>query len=316
MRRLFAALLVLVAQAAQADTPTVRVAVLKFGTVNWLMDVIDAHGLDAAEGYRLETVELAGAAATAVAFQAGDADLMVSDWFWALRQRAAGRDIRYFPYSRALGRLMAMPGRGVETLCDLRGRQVGVVGGPLDKSWLVYRALARRDCGFDPADASGVVAGAPPLMSQQLSAGAVDAVSTYWHFAARLSALGAETVEDVPSAVAALGIAPTPPLIGFLWNAGRSDADAIARFRRSVAAAGRILRDDLAEWDRLRPTMNAEDDAAFEALRDAFRDGIIVEPWTEADTEAARLLHETMLEIGGRAYAGEAGPFDPAVFAQ
>ncbi|TVQ56145.1 MAG: ABC transporter substrate-binding protein [Rhodobacteraceae bacterium] len=316
MRRLLTALLVALAPAAFAETPTVRVAVLKFGTVNWLMDVIAHNGLDAAEGYRLETVELAGGGATAVAFQSGDVDLFVSDWFWALRQRAAGRDVRYFPYSRAVGRLMARPESGVVTLCDIEGRQVGVVGGPLDKSWLVFRALARRDCGFDPDRASGVVAGAPPLLSQQLVAGSIDAVSTYWHFAARLSAVGAETVEDVDSAVAALGVAPSPPLIGFLWRADRSDADAIARFRRSAVAAGRILRDDLAEWDRVRPLMMAEDDAAFEALRDAFRAGLVVDPWTEADTEAARLLHETMLEIGGRAYEGESGPFDRAVFAE
>ena len=317
MRRLAALLLALAPAAAAADqTPTVRVGVLAFGTVNWLMDVIDHHGLDAEAGYDLETVGLAGRPATTVAFQAGDVQVIVADWIWALRQREAGRDIRYFPYSRALGRLMTQPGGGIETLCDLEGRRVGVVGGELDKSWLVYQAVALRDCGgMRLPSATETLFGAPPLMSQQLEAGAVDAVSTYWHFAARLKAAGAEVVTDVDAAVAELGIQPTPPLIGFLWNADRLDAETAAMVRASVAAAGALMKDD-AEWDRLRPLMNVETDAEFVALREAFQAGIITDAWAEADTEAARALHETMLRIGGEGYAEEAGPFDPQVFAE
>jgi NitT/TauT family transport system substrate-binding protein len=317
MRLLAAAALALAPVAAPAqDLPTVRVGVLAFGTVNWLMDVIDHHGLDAAAGYELETVGLAGRPATTVAFQAGDVDVIVADWIWALRQREQGRDVRYFPYSRALGRLMTNPDSGIETLCDLGGRTVGVVGGELDKSWLVYQALALRDCGeLHLPTATETLFGAPPLMSQQLSSGAVEAVSTYWHFAARLKAAGAEVVTDVDEAVAALGIQPTPPLIGFLWNADRTESETVAMVRDSVLRAGEIMQDD-AEWERLRPRMNAENDAEFRELREAFQAGIITARWTEADTEAARALHETMLRIGGEGYAEEAGPFDPQIFAE
>lgn len=302
--------------AAAEDRPSVRVAVLSFGTVNWLMNAIEHHGLDAAEGYDLELVELAGRQATTIAFQAGDVDLIVSDWLFALRQREAGRDVRYFPYSRALGALMARPESGIGALCDLDGRRVGVVGGATDKSWLVYRALAAKRCGgLDLAAATETVFGAPPLMSQQLSSGAVEAVSTYWHFAARLKAAGAKVVTDVDAAVAELGIQPTPPLIGFLWNADRTEGEIAAMVRESVLRAGEIMQDD-AEWARLRPRMNAENDAEFRELREAFQAGIITARWTEADTEAARALHETMLRIGGEGYAEEAGPFDPQVFAE
>ena len=316
--RLIAAALLAAAPltAAAQETPTIRVGVLAFGTVNWLMDVIDHHGLDAEAGYALETVGFAGRPATTVAFQAEDVDVIVADWIWALRQREQGRDVRYFPYSRALGRLMTRPETGIETLCDLEGRTVGVVGGELDKSWLVYQALALRDCDeLHLPSATETLFGAPPLMSQQLEAGAVDAVSTYWHFAARLKAGGAEVVTDVDAAVAELGIQPTPPLIGFLWNASRTDGERVARLRDSVRRAGEMLQDD-AEWDRLRPLMKVESDAEFVELREAFQAGIITERWTEADTDAARALHQTMLRIGGEGYAEEAGPFDPQVFAE
>ena len=47
---------------SSAELETVRIGVLKFGTVNWELDVIRHHGL--AEGIRLDVVELAGKPAT------------------------------------------------------------------------------------------------------------------------------------------------------------------------------------------------------------------------------------------------------------
>ena len=39
-----------------ADLGTMKIGVLKFGTVNWELDVIKTHGLDAQEGFTLEVV--------------------------------------------------------------------------------------------------------------------------------------------------------------------------------------------------------------------------------------------------------------------
>lgn len=316
LRLAFACLLLAVATLARAETPTLRVAVLKFGTVNWLTDVIQTHGLDAAEGFRLETVELAGRDASSVAFQAGDADLIVADWIWAMNQRQRGADVRFFPYSRALGAMMVMPEGGVTSLCDLRGKTVGVVGGDLDKSWIVYQALAQRDCGFALRDEAEAVFGAPPLMSRQLVTGAAAAVSTFWHFAARLEAEGAVKLMGAADAIAALGITPPPPLVGFVWDAGRTDPAVAAAMGRAVRAAGALMAADEGEWLRLRPLMQAEDDAAFAALREAYRAGVVTEPWSAADTDAARALHATLIAAGGEGFGRIAGAFDAGAFAQ
>ena len=94
----------------------------------------------------------AGKAATTIAFEAGEVDLLVSDWFWGLRQRGKGRDLRFQPYFNALGALMVTP--EITDLCAVRGRRIGIVGGNFDKSWLLYQALARRDCGAELAAGS------------------------------------------------------------------------------------------------------------------------------------------------------------------
>ncbi len=314
LRAVAVVLALVLAPQAHAEGPSLKIAVLKFGTVNWLTDAIQTHGLDAAEGFSLETVELAGRDGSSIAFQSGSVDLIVADWLWALNRREAGEDVRFFPYSRALGALMAAPDAGVASVCDLRGKPVGVVGGAQDKSWLIYQALAARDCGFDLAAETETLFGAPPLMSRQLQTGAAAAVSTYWHFAARLRAAGATQVIDVEGALEAMGVAPAPPLVGFVWDAGRTDPETIARLDRAVRAAGALMLESDAEWERLRPLMRAENDAEFHALRDAYRAGIIVVPWMGDDTEAARATFETLLEAGGDAFARSAGAFDAAAF--
>ncbi|MEO1471315.1 MAG: ABC transporter substrate-binding protein [Pseudomonadota bacterium] len=299
--------------AAAAEPPVIRLAVLKFGTVNWLTETVVAEGLDRAAGFRLEVVPLAGKAATTIAFQSGDADAIVTDWVWALGRRAAGDDLRFAPYSTALGALMTAPDAGIDGLCDLDGRRIGVVGGALDKSWLVYEALAARTCGFSLPARTETLFGAPPLMSEQLRAGRVEAVSTYWHFAARLSAGGMTRALDVVGALEALGITPAPPLVGFVWRADRQDPAVMGAFLRAIEAASARLAEDDAIWDRLRPLMRADDDAAFIALRDAYRAGI-PDAWEAEDTAAAEGLYRVLVETGGEAFARGAGTWDATLF--
>jgi NitT/TauT family transport system substrate-binding protein len=313
MRALFVAALLglgVAAGPAAADS-AIRIAVLKYGTVSWLTDVILAHDLDDAAGYRLETIELAGRPATTIAFQAGDVDVIVADWMWALQQRGRGDDLRFAPYSRALGALVT--DGSVDGPCDLRGRPVGVVGGERDKSWLVLQALVRKECGFDLAEETTTLVGAAPLMSQQLLDGAVDAVSTYWNHAAELEAAGMTRLIGVDEAMVRLGIEPAPALIGFVWNADRTDGDVVRAFLSSVGEAQDILAESDAEWDRLRPRMEAETDAEFRFLRDHFRAGIARE-WRADETAAAAELHRLLVETGGEAFAAEAGAFDPRLF--
>lgn len=312
-RTILAALVALVmtgASAVAADK-TIRVGVLKFGTVNWLMTTISARGLDTAQGVTLETVPLAGKAATAIAFQAGDVDMIVTDWVWAMRQRKNGKVLKFSPYSTALGAVVTRESLG--SICDLKGKKVGVVGGELDKSWLVLQALVHKDCDFNLVGDTEQLFGAPPLMSKQLESGVIEAVSTYWPFAARLRAAGKPQLIAVADAMKALRIEPAPPLIGFVWDETTADADAVDAFLRAVTAAGEVLATDDAAWEDLRKLMRAKTDAEFAELRDAYRAGIPA-PWTGANTKAAQRLYDVLVDRAGSKFLKEAGAFDKRVF--
>ncbi len=177
------------ASLAMAGEP-VRVGVLKFGTVNWEIDTIRHYGLDKKNSIELDVVPLAGNEATRIALMSGAVDIIVSDWLFVSRQRAEGTPLTFVPYSTSVGAIMVPPGSDIATLADLKGKTIGVAGGPLDKSWLMLRGLAEGKAGFDLAGQTTQAFAAPPLLVEKLRQGELDAAINYWHYNARLEADG------------------------------------------------------------------------------------------------------------------------------
>ncbi len=288
-----------------APAATIRLAVLKYGTANWLLDVIQRHRLDQAEGVTLAVKEYAGTQATLVALQAGDTDLAIDDWIWVARQRTAGRPFTFVPYSTATGALVVPQGSGIHGIADLQGRSFGIAGGPLDKNWLLLRALAAKQ-GVDLASAQPVY-GAPPLISEQLKQGRIAAAITYWHYAARLTAAGYTPVVQIQSVIKDLGVTAAVPMVGFCFDEtwAVSHRQALLGFFRAVDQARTLLRDSAAEWMALRPLMAAPDEATFIALRAGFRAGIPSQ-WGPAERAGAEQVFQILREVGGSQLVGDA----------
>ncbi len=299
------------APAMAADATPLRIATLKFGTVNWELDTILHNGLDRANGITLETLGMAGSAAAKIAFEGGAADALVSDWIWVARQRGAGKDFVFIPYSRSVGSLIARAGR-FENIEDLRGKTLGIAGGPLDKGWLILRAYAQSR-GLDLKAGTRQVFGAPPLIAQQGYNGGVDAVLTYWHWEAKMTAKGFAPVIGVAEAAGALGLSPDIPLLGYVLRGDyvRENPEAVAGLIAASREAKTLLAVD-EPWERLRPMMRAKDEAEFAALRSGFRAGTPGDAPVDV-TEAAK-LYAIMAELGGAALVGDAKTLPKGVF--
>ena len=304
----------LLAQAALAGEPVIRIAVLKFGTVNWELDVIRHHGLDKANGFTLEVMPVANKQASTIMFQGREADMIVTDWVWVARQRAEGRDIRMIPYSRSVGGMVVTAGSPIRSLADLKGKKIGIAGGPVDKSWILIQALARMRHGIDLAKEAEPVFGAPPLLFKKGLSGELDAVINFWHFLAKMEARGMRRIVDVADAAAELGLNPDTPLLGYAFRGDWAKDNPVlaSGLARASRQAKDILRDSDAEWDRLRPRMKAKDDATFIALRDGFRAGI---PGADAvDLASAQAMFAVLAELGGAKLVGKATTVEPELF--
>ncbi|MGH6884477.1 MAG: ABC transporter substrate-binding protein [Kiloniellales bacterium] len=299
-----ATLLVPLSEGTRAEE-TVRVGVLAFGTVNWELDVIQHHGFDAESGIALDVVQLASNQATTVALQSGDVDVIVSDWLWVSRQRSDGKTLTFVPYSSSVGAIMVPPDSPIQGLADLRGRKIAVAGGPLDKSWLLFQGLAKRDHGIDLRTESEQVFGAPPLLAKTAEQGEVDAILNYWHYGARLEARGFRRIMGAEEAAMKLGATGRIAAIGYVFDERWAAAHpkAIAGFIQASRKAKDLMMRDDAEWERLRELIGAEDDATLRALRKRFREGIPNRPLAEElrDTEA---IYELLAEFGGETLVG------------
>jgi ABC-type nitrate/sulfonate/bicarbonate transport system substrate-binding protein len=176
----FAAMITLAAQTSATAADRIRLAVQRTGTLAWELDVIRTHGLDRKLDLAIETIELASTEAGKIALKGGSADLMLSDWLWVARERSLGDNLVFYPSSSTLGAVMVPAQSPIREIVDLRGKKLAVAGGPLDKSWLLLQALARRD-GMDLKKQATVVYGAPPLLSEKALQGETDATLTFWN---------------------------------------------------------------------------------------------------------------------------------------
>lgn len=298
------------------DLPTLRLAALEYGTVNWELDTIGHYGLDEAQGFDLDVMGVAGGPAGRIAFQGGEADAFVSDWLWVARQRAAGKDYVFIPYSRAVGGVVVPEDSSAQSLADLSGGKIGIAGGPLDKSWLILQAYAAQEYGVDLAAETEQVFGAPPLIFKTALQGQTDAAINFWHFMAKMEAGGMRKLIDVSTAAEALGLDPNTPLLGYVVKGEmlRDNPELVQGLAAASRAAKEILATDDTAWDRLRPRMKAKSDAQFDALVTGFRAGIPAHG--PVDEVAADRMLRLMADLGGEELLGTAKELPEGTFVQ
>jgi NitT/TauT family transport system substrate-binding protein len=305
-------MLYLLAPACAADT--VRLAAQKTGTLAWELDVIRAHGLDKQHGLTIETTELASPEAGKIALRGGSADIIVSDWLWVSRERRLGANLVFYPYSSALGAVMAAKASPIRSLADLKGKKLAIAGGAIDKSWLLLQG-AMKQVGIDLKKEATIVYGAPALLAEKTLRGEMDATLNYWNFCAALEAKGFRRVAGMEDVLPRLGVTGRTAMIGYVfdetWAAGHRDL--LARFIAATRRAKEVLAGSDGEWERIKPLVGAADAATLAIYRDRYRDGIPRR--SIADEEAdARILYNVLAKVGGAGLVGPATDLDPKTF--
>jgi NitT/TauT family transport system substrate-binding protein len=309
------ALTSLVCHAAEPSAATLRIGVLQFGTVNWELDVMQTNKLAQKRGLNLKVVPLASGDASTVALQGGAVDVIVSDWIWVTRQRAEGSNYTFTPYSNAVGSVMVRGDSGLRSLADLKGKSVGISGGPSDKTWLLLRAYATKKYGMDLASAVKPVFAAPPLLNELALSGQVDAALNVWHYDARLEANGMRALIRLPEILAGLGVDKPIPLIGWVFREdwAAQNPQAMEQFMAASMEAKAIMAKSDAEWERLKPLMRAEDNATFLALKAGYRNGIPT--CADADYQSSvATVFKILAETGGEKLVGRSKALSDGTF--
>ena len=292
----------------------IRIAAQRTGTLAWELDVLKAHGLDRRADLVIDTTELASTEAGKIALESGSVDLVLSDWLWVTRERALGDDVVFYPYSSALGAVMVPARASIASIADLKGKKLAVAGGPLDKSWLLLQALARRS-GIDLKTEANVVYGAPPLLQQKALQGETDAILTFWNFCAELEGSGMRRAVGMDDVVKGLGATGPVAMVGYVFkgNWAARNRSLLERFFTAARGAKDILAQSPDEWQRLAPRISAVGEGALDVYRLRYIEGIPRRSLA-AEIADARTLYNVLADVGGADLVGQARELDPGTF--
>jgi len=309
---LTAALVVAASSAMAADH--IRLVAQRTGSLAWELDVIKTHGLDKKANLDIETLELASTEAGKIALRGGSADIIVSDWTWVARERALGDALVYYPYLSTLGAVMAPARSPIKDVADLKGRKIAVAGGPIDKSWLLLRALGLRS-GLDLKTQATVVYGAPPLLSEKALQGETDATLTFWNFCAELEAKGQKRAISMDDVLQRLGAKGPVALLGYVFDGAWAahNRSTVDRFLEASRQAKDILAASDTEWQRLAPRIGVSDASALAILRERYSEGIPRRRIADEEADAQGLYH-ILADIGGADLVGPGRELDAGSF--
>lgn len=289
------------------ESKEITLALQEGGTASWEIAAMRAAGLDEYNHIKIVVRDVADSRAGQVALQAGEVDVILSDFIWVSSQRNQGADFTFVPHSLAVGGLMVDPNGPIKTVADLEGKTLAVAGGPVDKSYIALQAYFNAKTGKTLPDLIKAEFGAPPLVNEMLSNGEAQAALNFWHFNVRAKLAGMEQVISVKDMLAELGVSRQPPLLGWVFSekVARKKSEETQHFLdASFATKDKLLHDD-AIWDQIRPVMKgAEDDALFIALRDAYRAGIVTS-YGDADIQAATESYALIAKYGGSDAIGD-----------
>ncbi len=290
-----------------------RLAVQATGTTVWDLAVVSAFKLDKEADLDLQVVELASTDAGKIAIQGDSADLIVSDWIWAARERANGVKLLFYPASTGIGAVMTKNPE-IGGVKDLLGKKLGVAGGPLDKSWLLLKASALKQ-GVDLDRGATILYGAPPLLAEKARQGEIDAVLEFWNFAVELEAQGFRRPVEMTEVEKSLGAVGKPIVTGYVFKesfASRHE-EALERFFAMMKKARALIASDDKAWQAAAGRIREKDKATLGLYRRRY-----VEATPEGDAldqqRDLSKLYAVLAQIGGEKLVGPAKTLDPRLF--
>ena len=228
----------------------------------------------------------------------------------------ARRQSRLLSYSSTLGAVMAPANSAIAGIADLKGKKLAIAGGPLDKSWLMLQAVARRG-GLDLKTQANIVYGAPPLaVARRPCRARTTATLTFWNFCAELEGQGLQA-RDRHGGRSRSGSAPSGPvaMLGYAFDGDWAAKNNVGGrpFPRSRRQGQGHPRPSPDEWQRLAPRIGVTDKAGARNLSPALQRRHSAPPDRGRGADA-RALYRVLAEIGGADLVGPARELDKGTF--
>ena len=292
----------------------IKIGVLAFGTVNWELDVLKHNMLDKKYGIDVEVVKLASKNAVSIALQSNSVDVIVNDWIWVNRQRASNKDISFYPYSKAVGALYVND-ENIKSILDLQNKKLGIAGGSVDKTWLLFRAYSKKMYDKDLKSMVEPVFAAPPILYKKILDNSLSAAINFWHFNAKLDSKGIKRLLGVKEILNEFDINSDIPLIGWTFNTNfaKQNSKTINSFLQASYETKKLLSSSPKEWERIKPLMKVKNDEMFASLKNGYINGT-VKNFNQKHIDSSKKVFDILYKEGGEKLVGKSTSLDEKLF--
>ena len=297
------------------EKPLIRLGALAFGTVNWELTAMQQAGMMETEQYRLQVMKMANPQAAKIALQSGAVDMIVADWIWVSRMRSVGKDYTFYPYSNTTGALVVADNSPIKHLADLKNRKLAIAGGELDKNSLLLQALMQKQGQAEVFASIEKIYGAPPLLSQQMRQQRVDALLTYWHYAARMQAEGYRILMTGADILQGLDIQVSVPSIGYVFDRAwaNSHTSTVQTFLANTRKIKNTLCTNDVAWQNIKPLIRAKTAQVNLLLRQRYCAGRVLS-WGDKEQQAAREIYQYLKGLSAQRLTGDAATIQAGTF--
>ena len=308
-------LLVLIFNPVIAEENVLNIGLLKWGSVNWEMDIIKHNELDKKNNIVIKKKFFSSKNAASIALQGKAVDMIVTDWIWVSRQKAENKKYVFYPHSMSVGGILVKHDSNITDIKSLENKKLGIAGSSIDKSWLLFRAYSNKKLGKDPIEFLKPNYAAPPLLNELVVRNEIDAVLNYWHYNARLKSKGYREIITVENILKDLGIESKIPAYGWVFSEdfGKKNKGLIDSFLNASNEAKKIMLSSDNEWERIFPLTNARDRTTLIHLRDAYRNGIPL-TFGNKEIEETKKVFKILAKYGGRNLVGKSNEISPGIF--
>jgi len=312
---LFIATLICCQLSYASDKITLRLGVLAYGTANWELAVMRQAKQMETDRYLLQVMPMANPQAGKIALQSGAVDIIVADWIWVSYQRSLGRDYTFYPYSNTTGALVVAKDSEIKTWQDLKGKRLAIAGGELDKNSLLLQALMQKQGQGELFQGIEKVYGAPPLLTQQLKQQRVDALLTYWHYAARLESEGYKVLMTGADILQSLGIEQKVPSIGYVFKRTWAEQHqfVIKDFLEQSKQAKNTLCSVGMAWQSIDKLTHTQSQQESQLLRQRYCDGR-VNQWGNEERQAAGDIYQYLKVTSQQRLTGKSADIQVGTF--
>lgn len=278
-----------------APPATVKVTVIE-GPQVYPLYVMETSGIAAKYNLKVEQFKVANPQALATVMQTPDFQIGFAGSITVALMRAQGFKVtNVYSMYRYTNDVVVPSELPIKSLADLKGKRVGLFGGPTAATTWLLRLVTVRVYGFDVFKEARMQFGAPPLLVGLLEKGDLDAIMVLDPFTLNLLTTGKYRIIGNIGQIWREKSGQDPMLVAINVNEDWAEAnrDTVKRFVAAYKEATEYLRNHAEVWPDLAKKLDITTEAGVRLLRERTVPNLL----TRWDKKFLDDQHEYLAEI-------------------